>query len=339
MTAFDLGSGRSLRVKNRSDLSVQQFGAEVLLRTLGALEQEVEGVRQGKDIEAIHRMRVASRRMRAALPLFGAALAPRKQDAWMQDIRGLTKALGAARDSDVQIEHLQAFYRELPLGPERPGIRRLLLRLRQRRTRLQQAVEKALVDLAKSKTLMEMERKLHPYLKGLETPPRSPALCVLASESIREKLEQLLFYEPFIQIPEDKDDLHAMRIAAKHLRYTAEIFSPLYTSELKPYLKALRQAQELLGEIHDCDMWMLFLPEFLERERLRTLRYFGVERPFRRLKPGLEAFITDRSATRDQHYAEFLTTWQSWRQDGLWDQLINEVTALSIPPGQSQPEA
>ncbi len=326
-------------MKNRSDLGVQEFGAEILLRTLGALEQEFEGVRKGEDIEAIHRMRVASRRMRAALPLFGAALAPKKHDAWMQEIRELTKALGAARDYDVQIDHLQAFYKALPPGPERPGIRRLLLRLRQRRARLQQAVEKALVDLARSKTLMEMERRLRPLLEGSETPPRSLALCILASDSIREKLEQLLFFEPLIQNPEDKDDLHAMRIAAKHLRYTLEIFSPLYSSELKPYLKALRQAQEVLGEIHDCDVWMLFLPDFQERERLRTLRYFGVERPFHRLKPGLEAYFADRSMTRDRQYTEFLTTWHSWRQDGLWDRLINEVTALCIPSGQPQPAA
>jgi len=53
-------------MKTRADNSIQEFGAGVLLNNLHALESEFEGVRKGEDIEAIHRMRVASRRLRAA---------------------------------------------------------------------------------------------------------------------------------------------------------------------------------------------------------------------------------------------------------------------------------
>ena len=325
-------------MKTRTDVSIQEFGAEVILRNLGALEQEFEGVRQGVDIEAIHRMRVASRRLRAALPIFGPAVAAKKHESWTQNIRALTLALGAARDCDVQIEHVQTFFLAQPPGIIRSGIRRLLLRLRQRRQRLQQAVEKALSDLVKSDVPMEMERKLHPLLDGMETTPRSPALCSLSFQTIRQNLEQFLYFEPFVQVPENIKELHAMRIAAKHLRYTMEIFSPVYESELKVHLKAMRQIQEMLGEIHDCDIWMLYLPKFKERERQRTVQFFGYERPFRRLLPGLDAYFSDRSAAREETYAEFLEKWQGWRQEGLWDQLINEVSALciSLPP-QAKP--
>jgi CHAD domain-containing protein len=327
-------------MKTKTDVSIQEFGAEVILRNLGALEQEFEGVRQGVDIEAIHRMRVASRRLRAALPIFGPFVAAKKHEEWTRNIRALTLALGAARDRDVQIEHVQSFLLAQPPGIIRSGIRRLLLRLRQRRQRLQQAVEKALADLVKSEVPMEMERKLHPLLEGMETTPRSPALCSLSFDTIRENLEQFLYFEPFIKQPENIKELHAMRIAAKHLRYTLEIFSPVYESELKLHLKAMRQIQEILGEIHDCDVWMLYLPKFKERERQRTLQFFGYERPFRRLLPGLDAYFSDRSAAREKTYAEFLEKWQAWRQEGLWDQLINEVSALCIslsPQAQPSP--
>ncbi len=326
-------------MKTKTDVSILEFGADNLLRNLAALQQEYEGVREGKDIEAIHRMRVASRRLRTGIPLFGPALAPKKSDNWNQNIRELTQALGAARDCDVQIDHLQQFYLQLPSGPARPGVRRLLLRLRQRRQNLQQAVGKALADLVKSDVLMEMQRKLHPILDGIENPPRSAPLFSLACSASREKLEQFLYYEPFIRDPEDKEDLHAMRIAAKRLRYTLEIFSPLYTSELKSYLKVLRQIQELLGEIHDCDVWMIYLPKFQEKERARALRYYGSERPFRRFQPGLEAYYAERSAARDRLYTDFLQKWQGWRQEGLWDRLINEVSASYSPsePGQTEP--
>lgn len=322
-------------MKTKTNLSIQEYGAGILLKNLGALESEFEGVRKGEDIEAIHRMRVASRRLRAALPLFGPAISTKKHTNWTQHIGKLTKALGAARDSDVQIDHLNDYYRGLPPGPTRPGARRLLLRLRQHRQKLQSSVEEALDDVIQSNVLMEMERKLRPILEKVEGIPQSPELCSMASAAIREKLQFLLEFEPFIDQPEAKEELHAMRIAAKRLRYTLEIFSPLYESELKAYLKVMRQTQELLGDIHDCDVWMVFLPEFQERERVRTLRYFGNQRPFHRLVAGLEAYYSDRSASRDQSYAEFLKKWRTWRQEGLWDGLVNEVTAhcmLIQPP-------
>ncbi len=328
------------RLKTKSNLSIQEYGAGILLKNLSALEGEFEGVRKGEDIEAIHRMRVASRRLRAALPLFGPAISAKKHLIWIKHISRLTKALGAARDSDVQIDHLNEYYQGLPPGPARPGARRLLLRLRQQRQKLQSAVNDALDDVIQSSILMEMERKLRPIIEDLQGIPQTPELCSLASNAIREKLQLFLEYEPYIDQPEAKEELHAMRIAAKRLRYTLEIFSPLYDSELKSYLKVMRQVQELLGDIHDCDVWMVFLPEFQERERIRTLRYFGHQRPFQRLVPGLEAYLANRSAMRDQSYAEFLKKWQIWRQEGLWDRLINEVTAKcvqtqSIPPDLS----
>ena len=326
-------------MKTRADNSIQEFGAGVLLNNLHALESEFEGVRKGEDIEAIHRMRVASRRLRAALPLFGPTISAKKYTEWVRHITKLTKALGEARDSDVQIDHLGEYLRALPPGPARPGVRRLLLRLRQGRQKLQDNVKNALDDAVQSNVLMDMERKLRPIVHQLQGTPQSPELCAMASTAIREKLQRFLEYEPFIDQPEAKEELHAMRIAAKRLRYTLEIFSPLYESELKPYLKVMRQIQELLGNIHDCDVWMVFLPEFEEQERKRTLRYFGHQRPFERLLPGLEAYSADRSAARDQEYADFLQKWQSWRQERLWDHLINEVTArcLILPPTLAEP--
>lgn len=328
-------------MKTRTDLSIQEFGAVILLNNLSALENEFEGVRKGDDIEAIHRMRVASRRLRAALPLFGPAIAPKKHTEWIRHIGRLTKALGAARDSDVQIDHLGEYLHALPPGPARPGVRRLLLRLRQQRQKLQDDVKNALDDAIQSNVLMDMERKLRPMVDKLQGTPQSPELCNMAFVAIREKLQLFLEFEPYIDQPEAKEELHAMRIAAKRLRYTLEIFSPLYQSELKAYLKVMRQTQESLGNIHDCDVWMLYLPKFEERERLRTLRYFGNQRPFQRLLPGLEAYYVDRSAARDQEYAEFLQKWLGWRQESLWDRLINEVTArcLVVPPSPAEPAA
>jgi len=62
---------------------------------------------------------------------------------------------------------------------------------------------------------MDMERKLRPIVDQLQSTPQSPELCAMASTAIREKLQRFLEYEPFIDQPEAKEELHAMRIAAK----------------------------------------------------------------------------------------------------------------------------
>src|SRR3974377_38819 len=120
------------------------FGLEALQERLPALANEIEGVRAAEDIECVPRMRVASRRIRNALALFGDEL-PRKHYAeWRGEMRRITKALGAARDADVQIAWVQDFLKQDTDESQRVGIERLLLRLRQQRARLQNRVVKAL---------------------------------------------------------------------------------------------------------------------------------------------------------------------------------------------------
>jgi CHAD domain-containing protein len=127
------------------DKGICIYGAGVLLKYLQALEQEVAGVYAGeKDIEYIHRARVASRRLRAALPLFIACLPEKKAAGWVKQIRGVTRALGEARDTDVQIERLEMVSRALPDPHFASGIQRIILRLKQKRRSLQTPVTQAM---------------------------------------------------------------------------------------------------------------------------------------------------------------------------------------------------
>ena len=93
----------------KPDDSLCVFGAIALQRYLDALNQEIDGVRSGKDVESIHDMRVASRRLRSGLELFKPCLPAKHFPIWEKQVRKVTKALGAARDTDVQLERLAAF--------------------------------------------------------------------------------------------------------------------------------------------------------------------------------------------------------------------------------------
>jgi len=61
-----------MSIKHKLDPRTCAFGADVIEKHLMAMTKEIEGVVNSEDIEYIHRMRVASRRLRSALPLFRA---------------------------------------------------------------------------------------------------------------------------------------------------------------------------------------------------------------------------------------------------------------------------
>jgi len=323
-------------MKARPNPNLQIYGATTLMTHLTALVQEMEGVRQAKDIEAVHRMRVASRRLRATLPIFGQVIAGKKHLEWIRTVRGITRALGEARDSDVQIDGITA-YAETLQSPYRSGVRRLLLRLRQQRTALQPKVIKELEKFEKSGLVAEMAQKLAPftiYRDRLNLD--DPDLLTLADREIHNGLGDFLRYDSIVDQPEKVVELHAMRISAKHLRYTLETFASLFEDGLRDYLKAMRNAQDALGSIHDCDVWAVQMPTFIEAERQRTLEYFGTLRPFKRLAPGLNLYQEHRRSEREEIYNSFRETWRKWKADGLWtsltERLKERLTVATEPP-------
>jgi CHAD domain-containing protein len=302
------------------------FAADALLQRLDAVAHEAAGVRQGQDIEFVHRMRVASRRLRSAIAIFDDCLSSGGFSGFKKPIRRITRELGAARDIDVQLEALESFLKHDPDPAHQPGIERLMLRLHQQREKLQVRVVEAIGRLEASTVWQEMQRPLRELavranLRGVRRESR--ALRHSATRAINLELEGLLGFEPYIEQPDRVDELHQMRIAAKKLRYCIEIFAPLFTGAgaLDEFLSAAKEIQKVLGAIHDCDVWGQMLPVFLEDERQRTFEYFGHTRHFARLASGIDFMRAEKTRERAEHYEEFLTYWKELRARGVWEKL------------------
>ena len=316
------------------------YGASVLLKHLTALRQEIAGVRTAEDIESIHRMRVASRRLRAAIPLFARCFRKKHVRLWIREIKGITRALGAARDADVQLDVLEKITKDLTEEKYKPGLRRLALRIYQRRQELQDPILKALDKLEKDGFYGLLERDLNQVLPGLT--PETPiplALYVKAADAIQDRLDEYLAFESYIHRPECILEHHAMRISAKQLRYTIEVFAPIYPGELQTYLQAVKTSQEFLGDMHDCDVWQDFLPKFIEEEQQRTIVYFGHSNPLHPLLPGFEYFRQNRRDLRDAQYQELRLQWEKWKEENVWNALSETIASFThadlFPPLQT----
>jgi CHAD domain-containing protein len=156
------------------------------------------------------------------------------------------------------------------------------------------------------------------------------ALYQLAFHTIYTALDQFLYYEVFIHHPENIHELHLMRIAAKRLRYTLEIFLPLYDGKMDQFLNIMKIIQQKLGLIHDCDVWIAFIPAFMESEKQRTMLYYGRTSAMNRLLPGFIFIQQNRQAERERIYADFMQDWQKWRTEEVWLKLRELILQATI---------
>ena len=305
-------------------------GARTLLHYLHNLMAEVPQVLQTEDRECVHRVRVASRRLRSFLPLFALSLSRKTCDRWRKQLRRLTRALGEARDIDVQITCVEHVLAQQTSLEERPGLERLHLRLQQRRHALHEPVGQAIERFTASQLVEEMEQTLM-HLVYVSQASRAdipgPYVYRKIRKAVRARLKAFQSYAPYVEHPECSDELHAMRIAAKHLRYILQACTPFYLDAVQEPVRTARTFQTLLGDIHDCDVWAHDLPQFLEEECQRTLVYFGHLEPFAPLVPGIMALQHNHQHYRLQRYQEFVTFWHQVQEQGIWEQLGQTLDA------------
>ena len=300
------------------------FAGQALLERLQRMLKESRGVRLGEDPECLHRMRVASRRLRSALTLFEPLFEGKGTRRWRREVGGLARTLGDGRDLDVQTQYLETFIAGCGDRALRPGPERLLLRLRQRREALQRTVVASLDSFFDGPTPSAMAEAFRGLLERdlLCGAPEEGHLGDRAAEALFPLLARLLSFAGSARCPEDVEGLHSMRIAAKRLRYAVEIFLPHLGEGGESLLDEARSLQGLLGRIHDDDVWIAFLPDFIDEERRRTVAFYGHGRPFPRLLPGLEALGKAVAADRERTYQTFLDRWEELEKRGFWSDRI-----------------
>ena len=135
-----------------SDSSYCRFGTEALAKLLQTIEAQIDGVEKSEDIEYVHKMRVTSRRIRAAMPLFKECFPKKRYKKWLNEIKKVTQFLGAARDLDVQIDFIKNYIKHLQPTEPKTGMDALLEWHIDQRTYLQSNVINGLQELEKSQS-------------------------------------------------------------------------------------------------------------------------------------------------------------------------------------------
>lgn len=319
------------------DPSYQFLACQYLQGQLDGLTHQVRQVRENKDIEPVHKARVASRRMRVALRLFADCFDAKALGQWRRRMKRLAEGLDAARDLDVQIDFVERVLDGLDQSDAeaRPGVERLLLRLRQHRDAVQPGVLEAVEALERGSMLANMHGDLARtlfVLRSHDVQVQGPFVFERAAAHIRRRRQRLWSRTYALADPQDISGHHRLRIAAKKLRYTMEIYDPAYEGQLASAVKAVKDLQSLLGDIHDCDVWVQDIESFMEQERLAAIDYFGHPHPFESLRPGLLLVRDGRKTHRQEAFAELLEYWKRLERENFWGDLEDLLQARASAP-------
>lgn len=241
----------------RPEEPMAEVGRRILQRLLEQLLSRLYGLAYLEDPEYVHEMRVAIRRLRAAIRVFRKAFADGLQRD-RDELRKLADALGEARDGDVFLAFLEAYAAKGAKGEQRLLAGLIRSERRQRRTQARR-----LLQLCRA---AEYQAYLGQLYERLRTPAgidggvavtrkgKTKAVAGLAGKALSRGLEEVVSYGPRLTaLPPARQ--HDLRIACKKLRYAAEFLADLYPPALAGLIEAMTGLQEHLGESHDADVY------------------------------------------------------------------------------------
>jgi CHAD domain-containing protein len=222
--------------------------AEHLIRQrVTALGRALPAAGKG-DATSLHQARVASRRLRAALPLVTTG---KKADKLARSVRKLTQALGPVRELDVELLILDEM--EESGDVPRSAVQRLRVAIGDERRLLYSELKARLdgFDLGKLRKRAVSAARKH---EGKSAKARDPKRVEAARHRARLRAERVVAAideAAGLYLP---DRLHKVRIAAKKLRYTLELEPGAGAPRGAARLRTLKTAQDLLGRMHDLEV-------------------------------------------------------------------------------------
>jgi CHAD domain-containing protein len=222
----------------------------VLRKQFTELLAREPGTRLGDDVEELHDMRVASRRLRAALALFSNVL-PQDASDVVTELRWVGDFLGAVRDLDVQIEQLDA---RLAADPHAP--RQELAPLRALLDSHRTTTRTAMLDALDSRRYELFVNRFGRILRARRVPEGDARTNALAAcpPLLEERIRRLRRSANAITPTSEPSDYHRVRLHCKRLRYALEFSADVYPTTARPALKRLVALQDDLGEHQDADV-------------------------------------------------------------------------------------
>lgn len=281
-----------------------------------------------EDIEGVHQMRVASRRLRSALrdfdELLGRDAVPQRR------LKEVADALGDVRDQDVALAALEKVRKKAGQGviegiglliSEREAVRA------RARERLEAVIAEASLAELRQKFLQRLDRVGADGRQKKGDKRKRVTKKVLSFRQagravIESRLKELREFSNSLHYPFDVEPLHRMRIAAKRLRYALELFAPCWGGRLTPCSREVAELQTSLGELRDCDLWLADLGARLDRHRDESA---GEPDADSRIRLAAIWLLNHFTKERSKHFRQALVRWHKWETGGFFERMLETL--------------
>lgn len=306
---------------------------KVLLARLEELLEYRAAALDANDIEGVHDMRVASRRLRSASRDFAPYLGREKMSAAIKNVKRVADALGVVRDQDVALDLLERLKKDAP-KETRAGIEDFMRESRAKRNEgrglLADVVSEDGLASLRAEFIEALETSLSDAVKksGSKEGASDLSFRRLGREAVFSRLEELRKRSRKLYNPFKVSRLHRIRISAKRLRYALELFASCWGERIKDYSKEVAKLQSSLGDMHDCDERIVSLGELLKEGSADDSRRAAAIWMLSRL-----------TEERTKSYCDALARWREWETSGFESRLREAISAEGETPRQTEESA
>jgi CHAD domain-containing protein len=241
---------------------------------------------RAEDPDAIHDMRVASRRLRAALAEYGSLFDKEEARPFLEQIRLVTKKLSVARELDVSSQKLRTYRDSLKDAP-RVAANYALRRLASLRKKETSNIQWCADAISSEEFRKSFERMLSSHGR------RKQCQVANAKRRVSKRFKEVVAAYERWRESHLEEDLHQLRIAFKKLRYTCETYQKTYGKDMTTFIGGLKRVQDWIGDWHDSFIIEVFLRECEATAPEKSAK--GMPELQRRVKERSRALLEDFS--------------------------------------------
>lgn len=244
---------KALPVRLKADTDLTTAFTLIVQNCLDHLTRNEYGMLSSSDVEYLHQMRLALRRLRTAFDVFATVIS--NEVSLIQEFKWLTRQLNPARDWDVFVtEQLPKIQKNFA---EHAGIAALIKTCEILRKKHNKAARSSIKSKRYTKLILQLNLCLEEVLKYPSLPQTlkkavsKMALIDFTKSLLKNRHQQII--DTVKEIEEfDATSLHSLRISIKKQRYTVEFFQTLFSPvEVRKYIHSLSGLQDILGAIND----------------------------------------------------------------------------------------
>jgi CHAD domain-containing protein len=197
----------------------------------------------------VHQLRVASRRLRAFVDMFGSTVDPKLGDALTPRLRQVTRAMREIRDSDVLSSNLESRLARATSEPERVALNHLLDRTKRRRRKHVTKAQRSLGEVE----FGEVARLLRSMLDEIAVRSQAPSGSyeLLAHVAYQPIVDAAREARARVEPTSTPEELHQLRLSLKQLRYASELIQPALGERFAEIQNRAKRLQTVLGDHQD----------------------------------------------------------------------------------------